>query len=958
MCVVWPARAQEIDLSGNVRSADDRQPIPGVSILIKGTTRGTTTDINGNYKLQAPAQGVLVFSYLGMRTQEIAVGSRTRIDVIMETQDISLGEIVVVGYSTSSKKLISNSYDLVGEKEIKNVPLRTIDGVLQGQAAGLTITQSSGTPGSQSSIKLRGGSSINASNRPLMVIDGIPVISGEYSQVSFSGQEINSLSDINPNDIESVTILKDASATAIYGARASNGVILITTKKGSRGATQVSLSSSYGWQTLPSERLPELMNAAQWNEYRGTNVQGIDTDWMDEILRTAPTSSQEISVSSGSDKYRLFLSGSYYDQAGVVIGTDYSRYSGRINTDYKLRPNLTIGGGVSLSYSKNDRVEGDQTLNGPLPNALSLPAIYPVYDANGNYDESGPYANPIAIANEAVNQAFTNRNHSNLYLEYRFLDRFTFTSKWGADIYNLREHTYDPATTRQGARYKGLGIEGTSYVSNLMSSQVLQYLRDLNETHYFDALLGYSIEKYTSRSTYIEAIDFPNENLQYITSAGTIRAASAYALDRVMNSYFGQFKYHYKYRYIFTLTARADGSSKFGANNHYGYFPAASFAWRASEEEFMKKTTAVSDLKLRTSVGLTGNDGIGDFSSLGLYGGGFNYAGNSGVAPIQLPNPDLKWESTLQTGFGLDLGLWDDRLSLVLDLYYNRTKDLLLQRPIPPSSGFTSVSANIGELENKGLELVLTSLNMDKALQWTSTLNFAANRNKVLSLYDDQPIDDLGRGGNRVEVGEPIGIFFGYHCLGVDPSTGNLVYEDLDGDGTITSADRQKTGDPNPDFTAGMTNTFTYNNFDLSLFLQLVYGNDVFNGTRIYLESGTGEDNQLVTVLDRWQQPGDITDIPKTGDAFKSSRFIEDGSFLRIKNLTLGYSPGPEWCKKVGMKSARVFMTLQNLFTFTTYSGMDPEVDYSGGSSNIVMGTDFFTYPQARTLMFGLNLNF
>jgi TonB-linked SusC/RagA family outer membrane protein len=950
--------AQDIPVSGTIISTDDNSPIPGVTVLIKGSTQGTTSDINGKYSLLAPAKGVLVFSYVGMQTQEISINSKKVINVKLSDQDIALGELVVVGYSTTSKKLISGSIELLNQDEIKNMPIRTLDGVLQGQTAGLTVVTQSGTPGGQNMIKLRGGSSINASNQPLVVIDGIPAITGQYSQVGMSGQEINAMSDINPNDIETMTILKDASATSVYGARASNGVILITTKKGTRDKTDVSLNLSYGWQTLPKERMIPMMSASDWNAYKGTNVQGINTDWMQEILVTAPTANTELSVSSGNDKYRLFISGNYYDQGGVVMGTSYQRYSGRINSDYKILPNLTIGGGVGITYSKNARVEGDATLNGPLPNAMSIPAIYPVYDANGKYDESMFYANPVAIANNSINNAYTNRTNGNAYVEYKFLQGFTFTSKFGIDIYNLREHSYDPTTTRQGKKYNGLGIEGTSYASNLTTNNVLQYINEFKEKHNIDILIGHSFEKYASRTTYIEGINFPNDNLQYMTSAGTIRAASATALDRVMNSYFGQFKYNYKYKYIFTLTARADGSSKFGTNNKYGYFPAGSFAWRMSEEPFLKKVKWINELKIRAIYGLTGNDGIGDFASLGLYGAGYNYGGGSGIAPTQLPNPDLKWETTTQTGLGFDVSLFKNRISLSFDLYYNHTKDLLLERPIPSSSGFYLISSNIGQLQNKGLEVVLNTVNIDKAFVWTTSLNFAMNRNKVLSLYEDQPIDDMGRGGNRVEVGQPIGIFYGLNCLGVDPTTGNLVYEDVNHDGIITSADRIKTGDPNPDFTAGFTNVFSYKNFELTVFLQAVYGNEIFNGTLIYLESGTGEDNQTARMNGRWQKPGDITQFPKAGDSYKSSRFIEDGSFLRVKNITLSYNFKKEWIKKIGMKSAKVYGTVQNLFTFTNYTGMDPEVNYYGGSSNIIIGTDFFTYPQSRTILVGLSFVF
>lgn len=954
----WQLAAQDISVRGTIVSAEDGSPLIGATVVIKGTTQGTTSDIDGTYAIPAPADGVLVFSYVGMQTREIAIEGRKVIDVKMSDLAIALGELVVVGYSTASKKLISGSIELVSEEEIRNIPVRTIDGVLLGQTAGMVVSMQSGTPGGQNMIRLRGGSSINASNQPLIVIDGIPVITGEYSQMAMSGQELNAMTDINPNDIESMTILKDASATSIYGARASNGVILITTKKGSRGKTDVSLNMGYGLQTLPRERLIPMMNAEEWNEYKGTNVQGINTDWMDEILVTAPTANSELSVSSGNDKFRLFLSGNYYDQDGVVAGTNYQRYSGRINVDYRILPSLTIGGSMGITYSRNARVEGDATLNGPLPNAMSIPAIYPVYDENGNYDESMFYANPVAIADNAVNLAFTNRNTGNAYLEYKFLEGFTFSSKVGIDIYNLREHSYDPTSTRQGKKYNGLGIEGTNYASNLTTNLVLQYTRNLGEKHNFDVLAGQGFEKYSNRSTYMEGINFPSDELQYIASAGTIRAASSYALDRVLNSWFGQFKYSYEYKYIFTLTARADGSSKFGENNHYGYFPAGSVAWRISEEPFMNNVSWIDELKLRASFGLTGNDGIGDFASLGLYGAGYNYGGNPGIAPSQLPNPDLKWETSTQTGLGFDLATFNNRVSLNVDVYYNHTRDLLLERPIPSSSGFYSISSNIGQLENKGLEVVLNTLNFDGDFSWTTALTYAMNRNKVLSLYEDQPIDDLGRGGNRVEVGEPIGIFYGYDCLGVDPTTGNLVYDDVNGDGTITSDDRIKIGDPNPDFTAGFTNAFSFKNFELSIFLQGVYGNEIFNGTLIYLESGSGEDNQTKRMVGRWKKPGDITQFPRVGDTFISSRFIEDGSFLRIRNITLSYDFGKDWIGKAGMKSARIYATVQNLYTFTNYSGMDPEVNYYGGSSNIIIGTDFFTYPQSRTYLLGLNFLF
>ena len=949
--------AQTIPISGTVTSAADKMPMPGVTVQLKGTQKGSITDINGNYKLEVPAKAILVFSFVGMKLQEVPVEGRKQIDVVMDEERVDLGEVVVVGYSTSSKKLISGSISTVNEKELENLPIRTIDGVLQGKAAGVSVNQNSGTPGGRNAIKMRGGSSINASNQPLIVVDGVPTITGSFGQIGYSGQEIDAMSDLNPNDIESFTILKDASATAIYGARASNGVILITTKKGNSQRTNVNLSTSYGWQTMPAERIPHLMNAAQWNEYKGTDVKGIDTDWMKEILQVAPTSNTELSVSSGNDKTRLFISGNLYSQDGTVKSTSFNRYSGRINVDHKLLPDLTIGGGVSMTYSVNYRVEGDQTLYGPLPNALSIPAIYPVYNADGSYNEDGPYANPLAIINETKNVAYTNRNNGNIYVEYKFLDGFTFNTKWSADIYNLREHEYDPITTAQGKKYNGLGIEGTTYVSNLVGSNVLQYVKTVNKVHNFEAMAGFSFEKYARRTTYIEATNFPNENFQYINSAGTIRAASASALDRGMTSYFGQFKYNYMYKYIFTLTARADGSSKFGSNNRFGYFPAGSFAWRLTEEPFMKNIHVISDLKIRTSFGLTGNDGIGDFASLGLYKGGYNYSQQSGIQPTQLPNPNLKWETTRQMGLGIDLGLLKDRISIVADIYYNKTSDLLLARPIPLSSGFSSITSNIGDMENKGVEFVLNTVNVQGDFTWNTSLNFSANRNKVLKLFNGQPITDQGRGNNWVMEGEPIGVFVGYNFLGIDPTTGKEVYEDLNGDGVITTDDRKITGNPNPDFTLGLTNTFAYKGFDFSFFLHGVFGNDVYNGTWMYLQAPTDLDQQTTAILQAWKKPGDVTDIPRITDGLKSSRFIENGSFLRIKNVTLGYTLSKDLLKKLWLKSARIYVSGQNLYTFTAYTGMDPEVNYYS-TDNIIMGTDFFTYPQSRTILVGLNIGF
>ena len=958
--------AQQISVSGVVTSADeDGITLPGVTVMVKGTTRGTITDIDGRYQIDAAPDAVLVFSFVGMMTLEIPVQGRTRVDVEMEATVAQLGEIVVTGYGTESRRLISGSVGVVGDEDIQESALRTIDGVLQGRSAGVQITQSSGTPGAANAIRIRGSSSISAGNAPLVVVDGIPVTTGNFGQVGFSGQGIDALSDINPNDIESITVLKDASAAAIYGARATNGVILITTRRGSRQETQLRFNATYGIQDI--ENRLEMLNAEQWHELKGTEPSDpqniIDTDWLSEVLRTAPQMNYELSAIGGDEKTQFFVSGNYYSQEGVLLGTSFERLSGRVNLDHKVNQDFDIGMSFGVSYSLNNRVEGDQSLNAPLANAIANPAIYPVFNDDGSYNEDAPFANPVAIGKEAVNEAHSYRTLGNMFGNYRLFDKVTFSTKWGFDYLSLREHSYDPATTRQGARSNGIGLEAQSNVLNIVSNNTVRYLNTFARMHNLEAIGGYSFEMFQRRNSFIRGVDFPNPYFQYVSEAGTITGASANATDRGISSFFGQMRYNYDYRYILSLTARYDGSSRFGEENRYGFFPAVSLAWRVSEEDFFKTlNTPINEMRIRGGYGITGNDGIPDFAYRSLYGGGANYLGQSGLFPRGIANPELKWETTYQYNAGLDMGIFHDRLEISVDYYYNHTKDLLFSRPISYTSGYGSITSNIGELENKGVELSINTVNIEnRVLSWSTAFNLSRNRNKILSLYNDQPLDNIGRGSNSVRVGEPLGIFYGYKSLGVDPSTGDIVFADINGDGQITSEDRTKIGDPNPDFIGGFTNRLSYQNFELSVFLQFSYGNDIFNGTRIYIESMKGSDNQTTAVLNRWRQPGDETDIPRATELDPnnnnriSSRFIEDGSYLRVKNVTLSYRLDRKLVNRLGVKSARVFLSGQNLLTFTNYSGMDPEVNYAG-PSDLVLGTDFFTHPQVRTVSFGINL--
>jgi TonB-linked SusC/RagA family outer membrane protein len=963
----WCSLAQQRAVHGKVTSADDGTGQPGVNVVVKGTPRGTVTDSDGQYTIEAAPNDILVFTFIGMLPQEVTVGTRELIDVAMAADIRELSEVVVVGYGTEQKRLMTEAVGVVKSDAIKDLPVPTVDGVLQGQTTGVQVSQNSGTPGGAMSVRIRGNTSLSGSGQPLYVIDGIPIITGDYAQVGYEGQGINALSDLNPNDIESLSVLKDAAASAVYGARASNGVVLITTKRGKTGKSTVNFNMYKGFQQVWN-RL-DMLNAAQWRDYRKdlTGVElpdtGVDVDWQKEIFRTAPMSNYELSTTGGNDKTKFFISGNYFDQDGILIGTAFKRINGRINVDHKVTDRLNVGTSIGLTYSKSNRVEGDASLHGPLPNGISTPAVISVYNADGSYNQSGPYSNAVSIANEATNENFTYRTLGNVFADYRILPGLTVTSKWGVDFYNLREHAFE-FNTVQGQKYNGLGFETYTNVLNIVSNNMLRYETSFGQ-HNLDAVVGYSFEKRETRSSYMRGQDYADENLQYINSAATKVDVTANALDHGLRSYFSRINYNYNGRYIVSLSGRIDGSSNFGPNHKNGFFPAASVAWRVAEEDFIKDNLSVlSEFKVRASYGLLGNEDLTPFSYQATYGTA-SYHGAPAIYPSQIPNPDLKWESTAQFDVGFDAGLFEDRVTLSFDYYNKQTKDLLQARPVQPSSGFGSAYQNVGELENKGIEVSLGYNNRFGDLQWTSRLNVSANRNKVTKLYGGQPLDDAGRGGNRIMEGQPIGVFYDLKSLGVDPSTGDIVFADTNHDGEITTDDRTVVGNPNPKFIGGFTNTFNYKNFDLSIFLQWSYGNDVFNGSRLYLESLQRGDNQTTAVLRRWKNPGDITDIPRaTSDPAAaannvrvSSRFIEDGSYLRVKNVTLGYTLRSKFSDKVMLSSLRIYASAQNLFTFTNYGGLDPEVNYSGNDISVV-GTDFFTFPQARAITFGLNLKF
>ena len=729
-------------------------PLMGPTVQIKNTNRGVTTDFDGHFEFLVPEDTeLLVISYLGFLTKEVSIVGLTTVNVTMIADSMALEEIVVIGYGTERKSLISDAVTAISAEQIEGLPVSSIDGILQGQASGVQVMQNSGTPGGEMSVRIRGLTSISGSSQPLYIIDGIPVTTGDYGQLSYSGQGASALSDLNPNEIASISILKDASATAIYGARASNGIVLITTKRGKAQQSVVSVNVFSGMQRAWNKL--DMLNARQWMEYRndytGTTVFTpeqmnnitVDTNWQDVIFRDGAINSYEVSATGGSENTKFFISGTLFEQEGILIGTDYNRLNARANIDHQLSDKFTIGTSIGLTYAKTNRVESDQTLHGPLPNGISTPAIFPVYNEDGSYNQSGPYSNPVSIANEAIAVNFSYRTNSNFYVDWNIVDNLSFSSKWGVDFMNFREHSYENKKTVQGAKYNGLGFETYANVINIVSNNLLKYANNFGK-HKVDGLLGYSFESYERTSSFIRGQDFADDSLEYLNSAATIVSASSGATESGLRSYFGRLNYNFDDKYIATFTGRWDTSTKFGSNNQTGFFPAASVAWRVIKEDFMANISPVSDLKFRVSYGLTGNDDISPFLFSELYSTTV-YGGLPAIYPSNIPNPDLKWESTVQFNAGVDLGLFNGRVTLTADYYDKQTKDLLLSRPLPPTSGFSSITENVGRVENKGIELSLATQNFVGDFNWNTQFNISGNRNKVLELYNGQPIDDIGR---------------------------------------------------------------------------------------------------------------------------------------------------------------------------------------------------------------------
>ncbi len=987
--------AQSRVITGTVTSSEDNLGIPGANIIVKGMpTVGTTTNVEGQYTLNVPANAaVLIYSFIGMEPKEVEIGSQTTINVILDPAMTDLNEVVVVGYGTAIKRNVTGSIVKVEMGDLKNVPVPSFEEAIQGKTSGVFIEKSSGKLGESIKMRIRGSSSVSADNQPLYVVDGMPITA--TSQGVSNNQPTSPLADINFADIESIQILKDASAAAIYGSRASNGVVLITTKTGKSGKTNFSLDYSVGFSE-PS-RLREWLNADEYLDLFTESIQrspdydpntgllwdwldvpglfdryvkgwdgGHDTDWQSLAFQDAGSQRLNFSASGGNEKTTFYTGFTYDDQTGILLNNDYNKVSGRVSVDHQATDKLKFGITTNTVRTETNRVANDNAFATPLQ-LVALSPMQPAYDENGELFTRTIYYNGLISARDANENTIIFRNFSNAYAAYQITPELSFRSEFGLDVLEQRENNFYGRLTI-GSGPAGEGEARTVRVANYNTNNYFSYAKTFNEKHDITATAGMSFQKSNTDAQYIYAIGFPSDNFQTLASATEATSFSTTRTKYSYLSYFLRANYKLSDKYIVALSGRVDGSSRFGANARYGFFPAASVGWILSNEDFLMDQTTLSFLKLRSSIGVTGNSGIGNFDHLGLYNG-VNYAGTPGIQPTQLESPDLAWETTTQIDFGIDFGLFDNRVTGEIDYYVKKTTNLLLNRTLPGTSGFTSVTENIGELNNKGFEIALHSNNLTGELKWNTDFNIGFNKNEILNINGP----DIIAGVNRVREGEPMGVFVMAKYAGVDPANGDaLYYIDETSDATTNNygeAKKQVVGSPNPDFTGGMTNTFSYKDFDLSFTFNFVYGNMIYNGGGTY-QSANGDwwDNQTKDQLNFWRNPGDITDVPEARFAAsngtrESSRYLSDGSYLRLRNVTFGYNLPKSVTSKLKLDRVRFYVTGINLLTFTNYTGWDPEVNYTGTgrstqSFNIRQGNDFYTVPQARTITFGVNVGF
>ncbi|GAB3930383.1 SusC/RagA family TonB-linked outer membrane protein [Larkinella terrae] len=991
-------------LTGRIIDDKTKEPLIGASVQIKGTTNGAITDIEGKFALKTgqTLPFTLVVNYIGYVSREVNVVANT-IEIELHENVNQLSELVVVGYGTQKRSDITGSIASI-PAEIKTQPVASAERLLQGAVAGAIVTQTSGQPGGGVSVQIRGNNSITAGSDPLYVIDGFP-INNDYSLNDAgvtNGSKINPLSTLNTADIESIDVLKDASATAIYGSRGANGVVIITTKNAAKGKSSITYDGYYGVQEVI--RTIPLMNAGEWWQLRkdaarnsgksvtipstigySLDTTGLGTDWQAAAFRKAAIQSHSLSILSGSDKTRLAISGNYFNQDGILQNTGFNRFTARINVIHDYSKKLRLSANITGSTSKADVAPA-----AIVGNLLQTPPALPIYRQDGTFVVNSPFEsslqNPINSLYNQLNETRTNRFLGNLSAEYTLIDGLKAKVLFGADVVDNKQNRYLPISTAEGQNLQGNAIVGSAFTTNWLNENTLSYFKEIDAKNKIDAVIGFTAQQSDAKGAVAEAAGFATDAFSYnnLGTGITPRTPTSFATRWSLASYLGRVNYAYDDRYLLTLTLRADGSSRFGEGNKWGYFPSAAFGWNVNNEAFFKNVQKISLLKFRLSAGLTGNQSIPPYQSLSqlsYFRYNFSNTTVSGFAPNTVPNPDLGWEKTFQVDAGVDVGLLNNRIQVVADYYYKKTTDLLLSRTVPGSSGLSNfyggqastIYQNIGAVSNQGIELYVNSRNLTGDLKWNTILVYSKNTNKILSLGNgvDQIIPVISA-PSIAKVGYPLGSFIVYQTDGViqngdaaltpqaNKSPGGQKYKDINGDGVITQAGDRIVIANQPGFTAGLTNTFSYKGFDLTVFFQGTFGGKIYNENRANLELGTGYVNASRDLLNRWTPTNTNTDVKA---AYQdpaitiSDRFIEDGTYVRLKNISLGYSIPKSLLAKARITNLRVYVSAQNAATWTNYTGYDPEVSLNG-QSLINKGVDSGVYPNSKSYQAGISLSF
>ena len=1035
LCLIplW-AFSQNITVKGVVKDATGESVI-GASVVQKGTSNGIITDIDGNFTLNVPSNSTIVISFVGYKTQEIPVAGKTQINVTLKEDAEMLDEVVVVGYGQMKRSDLTGSVVSVNDQAIKKSVPTSIDQVLQGRAAGVQIQANSGTPGASTSIRIRGINSLNATNQPIFVIDGVIVDSS-----SSDNGTSNPLSSINPSDIVSMDVLKDASATAIYGARASNGVIMITTKRGQAGEATVTYDGYAGWQEMPKQL--DMLNLRQYAQHHNDrsalglveqsssfvrpDLLGEGTNWQDELFSKAFMTSHNISVSGGNNKTTYAFSGGFLDQDGIALGSSFRRLSLRANIDTEIKSWLR--GGVNFSFAESKQNVG--TDNNTIMSALIQQPTVAVTSPDGSFD--GPDdvwmpENPVGLASIRTNNNRKTNFRFNTYLEANLLKGLTFKTELSAD-WNFNNYYYYQPDYQFGIKTSDTRTSRWTKTNTKYWSwrNILTYNNTFAEKHNINVMVGQEMSHSNWETQVGTATGFLSNTTPDL-SAGDVTTSTTTG-SRVVNSiasFFGRAFYSFDERYLLTATIRRDGSSKFAKGNKWGWFPAVALAWRASQESFLRNNAIINNLKLRAGWGATGNQNVSDYAYMALLSYKTTPWG-TGVLTGNTANPDLTWETTHSYNVGIDLGLFQNRIEVIADVYYKKTKNLLLQLPLPAYLGSSGQGAasnpwgNVGSLENKGIELTVNTTNItNKDFQWTSNLVFSLNRNKVLELdTDNSSIEKSYQPSSasyivtKTTVGQPIGQFWGYKVIGrFDEPTdfyykdadgnvkqvaipegntiaknstwiGDYIYEDRNGDGVINNEDCTYIGNPEPKFTYGIGNTFSYKGFDLTIFFSGSYGNKALNLTRYRIEDPRSNGNILKSSLNYAQigliDPngpdddyrnlhvvnGSATTLPALQESDANNNFtrisdmlVEDASYIRLQNISIGYTFPKKWINKIFLNNARIYANIQNVYTWSKYKGLDPEVGAIYGDA-LMTGVDYGRYPSPRIYTFGLNISF